>query len=113
MAARVCGITAGTWNLVLGIILLSHGYRWGSSSLALPRPWRGKAADVFALVGAHLELDLGGPVGNRRKAWHSPTRHPIAADHTCSDGTPIPTVFPTSGKISCLTVLPAASGIPT
>ena len=22
-------ITAGAWNLVLGIILLSHGYRWG------------------------------------------------------------------------------------
>ena len=22
-------ITAGTWNLVLGILLLSHGYRWG------------------------------------------------------------------------------------
>jgi predicted acyltransferase len=21
-------ITAGTWNLVLGIILLAHGYRW-------------------------------------------------------------------------------------
>jgi hypothetical protein len=21
-------ITAGTWNLVLGIVLLSHGYRW-------------------------------------------------------------------------------------
>ena len=22
-------ITAATWNLVLGILLLSHGYRWG------------------------------------------------------------------------------------
>jgi hypothetical protein len=21
-------ITAGTWNLVLGIVLVSHGYRW-------------------------------------------------------------------------------------
>jgi hypothetical protein len=25
----VVRITAGTWNLVLGILLLSHGYRWG------------------------------------------------------------------------------------
>jgi hypothetical protein len=22
-------IAAGTWNLLIGIILLSHGYRWG------------------------------------------------------------------------------------
>lgn len=28
-------ITAGTWNLILGILLLSHGYRWGSVLLAV------------------------------------------------------------------------------
>jgi hypothetical protein len=28
-------ITAGTWNLLLGIILLSHGYRWGVALLAV------------------------------------------------------------------------------
>jgi len=28
-------ITAGTWNLVLGILLLSHGYRWGLILLAV------------------------------------------------------------------------------
>jgi len=28
-------ITAGTWNLLLGIILLSHGYRWGAALLAV------------------------------------------------------------------------------
>jgi hypothetical protein len=28
-------ITAATWNLVLGIVLLSHGYRWGSVLLAV------------------------------------------------------------------------------
>jgi hypothetical protein len=28
-------ITAGTWNLVLGIILLSHGYRWAVVLLAV------------------------------------------------------------------------------
>src|ERR1700753_4016679 len=22
-------VTAGTWNLLLGVILVSHGYRWG------------------------------------------------------------------------------------
>src|ERR1700691_3814407 len=28
-------ITAGTWNLLLGIILLSHGYRWGAALFAV------------------------------------------------------------------------------
>jgi hypothetical protein len=28
-------ITAGTWNLILGILLLSHGYQWGSVLLAV------------------------------------------------------------------------------
>jgi hypothetical protein len=28
-------IAAGTWNLILGIILLSHGYRWGSLLFAV------------------------------------------------------------------------------
>jgi hypothetical protein len=28
-------IAAGSWNLVLGILLLSHGYRWGSVLLAV------------------------------------------------------------------------------
>jgi hypothetical protein len=28
-------IAAGTWNLALGIFLLSHGYRWGAVLLAV------------------------------------------------------------------------------
>lgn len=28
-------ITAATWNLILGILLLSHGYRWGSVLFAV------------------------------------------------------------------------------
>ncbi len=28
-------IAAGSWNLVLGILMLSHGYRWGSVLLAV------------------------------------------------------------------------------
>ncbi|MDQ2810503.1 MAG: hypothetical protein M3Z75_01135 [Actinomycetota bacterium] len=28
-------IAAGTWNLILGIILLSYGYRWGSVFFAV------------------------------------------------------------------------------
>ena len=28
-------IAAGTWNLILGSILLSHGYQWGSVLLAV------------------------------------------------------------------------------
>ena len=26
-------ITAATWNLILGILLLSHGYQWGAALL--------------------------------------------------------------------------------
>jgi hypothetical protein len=29
-------ITASTWNVVLGILLLSHGYQWGSALFAVP-----------------------------------------------------------------------------
>ena len=28
-------VAAGTWNLLLGIILLSHGYRWGAALFAV------------------------------------------------------------------------------
>jgi threonine/homoserine efflux transporter RhtA len=28
-------IAAGTWNLVLGSLLLSHGYRWGVALFAV------------------------------------------------------------------------------
>lgn len=28
-------IAAGTWNLLIGFILLSHGYQWGAALLAL------------------------------------------------------------------------------
>ncbi len=28
-------IAAATWNLILGILLLSHGYRWGSALFAV------------------------------------------------------------------------------
>ena len=28
-------IAAGTWNLVLGTLLLSHGYRWGVALFAV------------------------------------------------------------------------------
>ncbi|HEY0934752.1 MAG TPA: hypothetical protein VGD91_13540 [Trebonia sp.] len=28
-------VAAGSWNLVLGIILLSHGYQWGSVLFAV------------------------------------------------------------------------------
>jgi hypothetical protein len=28
-------ITAGTWNLILGILLLSHGYHWGAVLFAV------------------------------------------------------------------------------
>jgi hypothetical protein len=28
-------VAAGTWNLILGILLLSHGYRWGSALFAV------------------------------------------------------------------------------
>jgi hypothetical protein len=28
-------VTAATWNLVLGLILLSYGYRWGAALLAV------------------------------------------------------------------------------
>lgn len=28
-------IAAGTWNLILGSILLSHGYQWGSVLFAV------------------------------------------------------------------------------
>ncbi len=34
-------ITAGTWNLVLGTLLLSRGYRWGLVLLAVSA--RGKS----------------------------------------------------------------------
>jgi hypothetical protein len=33
-------IAAGTWNLILGAVLLCHGYRWGSV--------------LFAVIGADL-----------------------------------------------------------
>jgi hypothetical protein len=29
-------IAAGSWNLVLGILLLSHGYQWGAALFAVP-----------------------------------------------------------------------------
>ncbi len=29
-------ITSATWNVVLGILLLSHGYRWGAALFAVP-----------------------------------------------------------------------------
>jgi hypothetical protein len=29
-------VTASTWNVVLGILLLSHGYQWGSALFAIP-----------------------------------------------------------------------------
>jgi hypothetical protein len=50
-------VAAGTWNLLLGIILLSHGYRWGAALFA-----------VSALVfGAAYMLGRGkfGSRGNR------------------------------------------------
>jgi hypothetical protein len=28
-------IAAGIWNLILGFLLLSHGYRWGSALFAV------------------------------------------------------------------------------
>ena len=28
-------VAAGTWNLILGSILLSHGYRWGLAMYAV------------------------------------------------------------------------------
>ena len=28
-------VTAATWNLVLGLVLLSHGYRWGAALFAV------------------------------------------------------------------------------
>jgi hypothetical protein len=28
-------IAAGTWNLILGVVLLCHGYRWGSVLFAI------------------------------------------------------------------------------
>jgi hypothetical protein len=34
-AATVVRIAAGSWNLVLGILLLSHGYRWGALLFAV------------------------------------------------------------------------------
>ena len=34
-ACTVMRLAAGSWNLVLGILLLSHGYRWGSVLLAV------------------------------------------------------------------------------
>ena len=48
-------ITAGTWNLVLGIILLSHGYRWGSVLFA-----------VSALIFGAAYILARGKSGSRR-----------------------------------------------
>ena len=28
-------IAAGTWNLILGIILIAHGYQWGAALFAV------------------------------------------------------------------------------
>ncbi len=28
-------ITAGAWNLILGIILIAHGYQWGAALFAV------------------------------------------------------------------------------
>jgi hypothetical protein len=48
-------IAAGSWNLLLGIFFLSHGYRWGSVLLA-----------VSALIFLAAYILAPGKAGSRR-----------------------------------------------
>ena len=50
-------IAAGTWNLVLGIILLSHGYRWAWALFA-----------VSAAIFSAAYIRARGKSGSRRSS---------------------------------------------
>ena len=48
-------ITAGTWNLILGIVLLAHGYRWAMVLFA-----------VSAVIFSAAYIQARGKNGSRR-----------------------------------------------